>query len=407
LKEFGFFPKEEQGGRMIKSGEFFTEVRRLLPGICFWGYCLGFFCFPDTLRAVESYSVLVENQNVSEVRLQWKDRTVNQWEAVLKAGLEKKAPSIPEQWYAAYALGEYGEAASSVVPVMLERLAYEAGKDDDVRACLLFSLGKIGDESAFPAMVEAFNSEYPIIERTAALTLGVFPEKLKAEGALVLEKMERILKERSPLQIPMAVNCAVTLWGVGEKEKVEVWLEAALFSDREDAFTRDFEVYQAISAIRQIESRYGADGLNACSFENGLSLAESLVGIVQSSSDLDVRLNASETLGLLGNSSIEPLRKIFENGAGLNGEKKVEPRLLEVLAQLDAEHKATQELLFGILKNRGEDALQVSAVRGMLFLPIERREEAVSALVELLNDAEISGAIVTEARLALKKLQKP
>ena len=91
MKEFGFFPKEEQGGRMIKSGEFFTEVRRLLPGICFWGYCLGFFCFPDTLRAVESYSVLVENQNVSEVRLQWKDRTVNQWEAVLKAGLEKKS----------------------------------------------------------------------------------------------------------------------------------------------------------------------------------------------------------------------------------------------------------------------------------------------------------------------------
>lgn len=368
---------------------------------------LAFFsAFPEDALAAEGLAAVERTEDASAPRPQWKERTVRQWESVLKAGLEKNAPSIPEQWYAAYALGEYGAEAVSAVPVMLERLAYDAGKDDDVRACLLFSLGKIGAVAAFPAALEAFESEYPIIERTAALTLGAFPEKLKSDGASAIEKMERILEERSALQIPLAGNCATTLWGVGERGAVASWLSASLFSEREDAFTRNFEIYQALSVVQQLASQYGTDGLSDLTLPEGLSLPEGLIAIVQNSDDLDARLNASEALERLGDASVEPLRSFFEEKASQDSVGKVAGKLLEVLARLDAGNEATQSLILETIGDgKKKEAFRVSAIRSTQFLPVERRADAIAALVGLLNDTEIAGPIVIEARLALKKLQ--
>ncbi len=374
----------------------------LVGGLAFFGCVSG-----EEAAAAESVSVVGEMKNVPEFRPQWKERTVEQWAAVLKAGLEKDAPSIPEQWYAAYALGEYGGEAVPAIPVMLERLAYEAGKDDDVRACLLFSLGKTGNVAAFSAMLEAFDSEYPIIERTAALTLGAFPEKLKSNGSSALKKMERILEERSPIQIPLAANCAATLWGVGERAKVASWLSASMFSEREDAFTRNFEIYQAVSTVRQIASRYGKEDLAELTLNDGFSLAESLVLVAGNSDDLDARLNAAEVLTLLGPLSVEPLRKLFEEKASLETGGSATGKLLEVLVQLDSENESTQKLIFETAGDeKKKEVFRVSAIRGMRFLPEERKADAVAELVGLLNDTEISGPIEIEARLTLKKLQK-
>ncbi|MDO4630353.1 MAG: HEAT repeat domain-containing protein, partial [Planctomycetia bacterium] len=216
-----------------------------------------------------------------------------------KAENSENTPTIREQWYAAYALGEYGTEAVSAVPILLKRLELEAGADDDVRACILFSLGKIGDPSAFSAICDAFDSEYPIMRRTAAISVGFFPELLKKETETVT-KMASILETRSEMELPLATNCAVTLWVLGETETVYDWVSAALASDRKDSFTRNFEIYQALSAVRQILTR---SGLETFSDETD-ALTERITELVQKSRDTDVVLSACEILVQLGEAAI-------------------------------------------------------------------------------------------------------
>lgn len=325
----------------------------------------------------------------------WRSKPAAYWESVLKKALSnsKRKPPIREQWYAAYALGKYGPSAESSVPVLLERLALEAGSDDDVRACIVFSLAQIGDDRAFPEILAALNSEYPIIERTAALALARFPEKL-AKSTEALEKMKSVLAERSGMQLPLASNCAAALWAAGEQKSALGWIQTALRSDREDDFTRNFEIYLALSAVQQILMTGGTDAFS----DDSDALASQLVETAAASRDTDVILAACDALTALGAHAAAPVRDAFST--------KENARLLYVLACTDAASPQTQTLLFQIAADEEKSAkLRTSAIRGLALLPSSCREEAVKTLVAVINAPEITPALASEAQIALKKLQ--
>ncbi len=387
-----------------------SHTRRLVVGAC----VLTFFVAGTVFGA--------ENSADAENFI-WKTQPVEVWASVLEASLEhedekaekavnkskkskkgkkedkekaKNVPTIREQWYAAYALGEYGADAVSAVPVMLKRLELEAGADDDVRACILFSLGKIGDESSFSAICDAFDSEYPIVRRTAAISLGFFPELLKNETETVA-KMVKILEMRSEMELPLAANCAVTLWGVGEVTTVREWLAVAMASDRKDSFTRNFEIYQALSAVRRILGRSGLDTFG----DETAIMTERLTKLVQDSRDTDVVLSASEILVQLGDVSVPAVLE------AVNADESAKnPRLIGVLAQIHGEAEETQEMLLSLLMDTEQgEKVRLAAARGLEFFPEDSRETATSALVEVLNQPEVPTKLATEARLMLKRLQ--
>ncbi len=351
----------------------------------------------------------------------WKTKTVGDWAAVLETAVpeeEKDAnarsiPTIREQWYAAYALGEYGLEARSAVPVLLKRFAHEAGKDDDVRACILYSLGKMQAEDAFPVLLEALESDYPLIARTAALALGKYSERLASpDGEEAVKRMLGILRESSELQIPLAANCAVTLWEAGEKSAVCAWMISALNSERKDAFTRNFEIYQGCSVCLQLTERFGKEEVRT-SFERWTEtgpheplpkapLPEILAELAKSGSDLDVKLIACETLACLGSWAIPAVKKSM--GAPEKTDE-IADRLLYVLAQIDGGSAETAKLLFRIVSDESAPLrARVAAVRGLAFLSKENQKTAAELLVKLLNAAEISDVLAMEARFMLDRL---
>ena len=353
----------------------------------------------------------------------WQTKSVEQWADVLEAAIPedgKKAdahsiPSIREQWYAAYALGEYGQEALSAVPVLLKRFAHEAGKDDDVRACILYSLGKMQAEEAFPVLCEALESDYPLIVRTAALALGRFPKPLaSSEGEEAVKMMRSILRERSELQIPLAANCAVTLWATGKREAVCEWMVSALTSERKDAFTRNFELYQGISVCLMIAESTETEELRSF-FEHWTadraddripehSLPGLLADLAARGEDADVKLLACETLAKLGSWALPAVREAMGEPESL---KTLDGHLLSVWVQLSVDHSETQELLFRIvLDSNAPERVRISAVRGLRFLPDEQKKTAADLLVKLLNDAAVSDVLAMEARLMLDRLTK-
>ena len=351
----------------------------------------------------------------------WKTKTVGEWAAVLETAvpepsIETDARSIPtirEQWYAAYALGEYGQEALSAVPVLLKRFAHEAGKDDDVRACILYSLGKMQAEDAFPILLEALESDYPLIARTAALALGRYPERLASpNGKEAVKRMLGLLRESSDLQIPLVANCAVTLWGAGEKTAVCEWLISALNSERKDAFTRNFEIYQGCSVCLQLTERFGKEDVRT-SFESWTetgpkeplpknSLPEILAELAKSGSDLDVKLIACETLASLGSWVLPAVQKSMGDPEKTD---EIADRLLYVLAQIDGGSAETAKLLFRIVSEESAPLrVRTAAVRGLVFLSKEKQKTAAELLVKLLNAAEVSDVLAMEARFMLDRL---
>lgn len=366
---------------------FSPSILRALPRILL-AFCLG--CVGILASAAD------DSQPV------WRSKSVAQWADVLKQkDSAARTPSIREQWYAAYALGQYGPDAVSAVPVMLERLERDAGKDDDVRACILYSLGLIGAPETFPAVLEAFGSPYPIIQRTAAGVLARFPEQI-AKNPEIIRSMNAILEERAETQFPLAANCAVTLWAIGQKETVSTWLSASLNSDRKNDFTRNFEIYQALSVFHQIMAAAFSDSspssADVFSAEESSDFARRLTVLVEESSDLDVVLSACEALVSLGSFSVEPVREAFGKSAN--------PRLLFILAQTDSDSEETRALLLKALADAGNEIpLRTAAARGLQFLPAAGRAEAVSVLVALINDEATPASLSDEARFLLKKLQ--
>ncbi len=234
------------------------------------------------------------------------------------------------------------------------------------------------------------------MRRTAAISLGFFPELLKKETEIVAN-MTAILNTRSEMELPLAANCAVTLWILGETQTVQKWLVNASASDQKDSFTRNFEIYQALSAIRQILMRSGLDAFG----DETLALTKRLAELVQKSRDTDVALSACEILVQLGSASTPAVLE------AVNAEESVKnPRLVWVLAQIHGEAEETRKMLLSLLTDTEQDEdVRLAATRGMAFLPPNFRETATSALVEVLNQPDVPAKLATEARLTLKRLQ--
>ncbi len=326
----------------------------------------------------------------------WRSKPVSAWVSVLEKSVSnaKRKPPIREQWYAAYALGMYGPDAKSAVPVLLKRLALDAGSDDDVRACIVYALAQIGDEKAFSSILEMLDSPYPIIERTAALALARFPKQL-AQSSDALKKMKSVLSESSTLQLPLAANCAAALWAANEHEDVLAWIQKALRSEREDDFTKNFELYLAISVVQQILDSEGTDAFAQKSEE----IASLLAATLTLSRDTDVILACCDALIQLKKHAVPAVMESYE--------KKENSRLLYVLACTDADSEKTQNLLFRTVSDAEKNVkLRVSAIRGLAFLPQERWEDAQKQLVSLINDPEITPTLANEAQIVLKQFGK-
>ncbi|MBQ6109610.1 MAG: HEAT repeat domain-containing protein [Thermoguttaceae bacterium] len=325
----------------------------------------------------------------------WQSKPVEHWTKILASALEKqneKAPSVREQWYAAYSLGKYAKEAESAVPVLLERLQLDAGEDDDVRACILLTLALIGDKEAVPAILKEVDSEYPIMRRTAVLALRKFPKEL-AEDAQTVEKLEQILKSHAETEQALATNCAAALWLVGKQDAVLAWIGQTLTLDKEFNYVRNTEIYQTLAAIHLILEDSGPETFG----ENAEKLGENLVELVQKTPDADSALSACEILVKLGPAALPSVQKV-ENIA-----KK--PRLLSVLAALDSENPETQTLVLATVEDSAASLpCRIAAIRGTLHFPEAQRPAAADVLVKILNEPDTDPVIANEARLTLKKL---
>ncbi len=325
----------------------------------------------------------------------WHSKPVEHWTKVLESALEKpkgKAPSVREQWYAAYSLGKYAQEAESAVPVLLERLQLDAGEDDDVRACILLTLALIGDREAVPAILNEVDSEYPIMRRTAVLALRKFPKEL-AEDLETVEKLEKILKSHAETEQALATNCAAALWLVGKREAVLAWIGQTLVLDKEFNYARNTEIYQTLAAIHLILGDSGPETFG----EDSGALAEKLTELVQKTPDADSALSACEILAELGPAALPAVQKV-ENIA-------TKPRLLSVLAAIDSENSETQTLVLATVEDSAASLpCRIAAIRGTLHFPQTQRAAATDLLVKILNDPDTDPVIANEARLTLKKL---
>lgn len=320
--------------------------------------------------------------------LAWQKKTPDQWAAVLSAALEdgpeSKRPAIRDQWYAAYALGEYGSEGLSPanVDVLLARFAKDLGQDDYVRAAVALTLGKSGDPRVVSVLTEALNSDYVAIRRSAANALGLLG-KQAADAVPVLEKTVKEDKDATARS-----NAAVALWSIAQSP------EALEYVRRTLAMEKALDIYHGASALVRMQGELPETDVTA--------LAERLVVLTALAKiqEQDTARLCVDALVRLGKPAAETVRKAFQ--AETNDTAKA--RLLTVLVSVDESETLTEELLeLASPKNDVPDVLRIAAIRGLRRAAPEKQEAVKALMVEWTKDTEAPRNVVHEATLILSQ----
>lgn len=319
----------------------------------------------------------------------WQKRTVEDWTKVLQKSLEEtERPSMGDQWYAAYALGQYGSSARSAVPVLCRRLRKDWGEDDYVRAAAAHSLGEIGDLRAVKSLVRELDSEYVAVLRHTALALGMLGEKVKEENPKVLEKLLTLLESSSDGTV--RANAAIALWKIGRHPAILPFLEKELTS------SKTLEVYQGVSVVIELAPEWRE--------EEKKRFVPLLIPPMASRhpQEQDTARICMEGLISLGETAIPVVETALENAV----EKKYRSRLVYVLGKMD-NRVERKDFLLRIVTDRSEsEDVRVSALRGLESGCVERNEEIRETIVKMINDSGTSPRLVHEATLILKSLEK-
>ena len=358
-----------------------------------------FFCFFSFSVSLAFTVILHAAGTEKELAppLRWQMRTVAQWSAVLEASFSDSPPSEPDQWFAAYALGQYGAEAKSAVPLLIRRLEQELLEGDYyIRAAAARSLGMIGDGKAVPALAELLETElakspkeqYPAILRNAAWALGAFGKKIPPTNTKVIAALKNLLKSgHSANDAPARGAAAVALWKIAKDESALAAIREMLVSPKWSP--KSMEIYQGALAAAEIGPELG---------KNASVMAEILAQRLLSK-DQDVSRACAEALCALGKAAASPVKEAYEK----QKDPAVRARLLAVLAAVDAKAEFPRFLkLAGDV--READAVRISAIRGMKTPPAEFRKEAKNVFVSVINDKTSSPGVVREAAAVLKEM---
>ncbi|MDO4576069.1 MAG: HEAT repeat domain-containing protein [Planctomycetia bacterium] len=349
---------------------------------------------------------------VSAQDLVWQSRPPKAWSEVLSGALQAKPderPLIRQQWYAAYALGQYGKEASGAVEVLLKRLAVDQGQDDYVRAAVALALGQIGDRKSVPALMEAFsqNPAYPAIRRNAVKALGMFGNWAKEERSDVVALLQNAM-ENDP-DMGVRTNAAAALWSVDKNPAVMEFVRKRLES------SEALDVYQGAVVASALANVW----------EDSAALARLLIppiatvhpreqNMAQRRAETsprggrlgtwlaqDTARMCTEALGKLGPDAVPVVREAFEKSQNATSRS----RYLRALAAMDSTIPTMELLLKLTVDEKEPQAVRIEAVRGLRRVLPEKRDEAKKAAIQVVNDPNAPSALVYESAQTLKWIE--
>jgi HEAT repeat protein len=174
----------------------------------------------DTQIKIEAIKALAarQAQGVSKDLLEMLDDDNQQirlesWKALSQVATEKDLSLMISLWLKTDSAGELKAAEDAIVAVgrkipsekqpgktILAKM--DSAKNDDVKASLYQALGRIGDESALPALKEVLGSDNRTIRNAAIRGLSYWPNDELVEGLMVIasgdgEYLDRLLAMRA------------------------------------------------------------------------------------------------------------------------------------------------------------------------------------------------------------------
>lgn len=313
--------------------------------------------------------------------LHWQSQPVSAWAAVLDSAFSDEPAPLTRQWYAAYALGQYGEKAKSAVPAMITRLETAFDRDNYVRAAVARSLGMIGDLRAVPALMEAVTQaaakDDESVLRNAAWALGTFGGSGVSEN--VVPVLEPLLTHDD---IQTRAAAAAALWHIIRHEAALETLVALLRSSNAN------EIYEGAMAVAQ----YGT------TFRGQTAVITPLVARLRSANP-DVPPACQEALCSMGKPVIPAVKAALSKTT----EPAARARLVAVLGTLDA--RANTAMLLELADNAAQaEAVRIAAVRAIRFFPPGELDTARETLVRIINDTTSPPGLVREAAALMKML---
>ena len=133
----------------------------------------------------------------------WQGQAARQW------AQQFAHEDVRAQWYAAYALGQIGPQAPGVVIEPLVEILGDRGRDEYVRDCAAWALGRIGSgtQPVVDVLIETLRSTLPSVRRNSSRALGdLGPAAGPAIPALV-----ELLEDQDA---SVRANAAVALWKI-------------------------------------------------------------------------------------------------------------------------------------------------------------------------------------------------
>ncbi len=326
-----------------------------------------------------------------EPRLHWQTKGVTAWAAVLETAFsDSDAATMTDQWYAAYALGQYEAEAKAAVPGLVKRLGTAFDDDTYVRAAAARSLGLIGDPQAVPALAEAIPAaltvleanpdvDYEAILRNAAWALGAFGKKA-ADTPEAVVALETLLKHPDP---QTRAEAAGALWKISRHNVAFRTLIAMLKSKASQ------NTYHAAMVVTQIGPQWGEKAAGPVS--------EALTANLETQPDQDTARACEEALCAVGPMAVPTVKTAYA------GQKNAaaRARMLAVLGTLAAAKETP--LFLKILADADEpEAVRIAAVRAVPHFPAAAKETARDALVGIINDKTSPPDLVREAAEVMK-----
>jgi HEAT repeat protein len=286
----------------------------------------------------------------------WQGRTARQWAEQLAQ------PDARAQWYAAYALGQIGPPPRGYPTVgsgPLLEILQDRGRDEYLRGCAAWALGRIGSpaEPIVKVLIETLQSKHLSVRRNSPRALGNLgaaghgPESARQ----AIPPLVELLADQDP---EVRTGAAVALWKIARHSSaIPTLAEMAQRQDGPGA-------YQAVVALGEI----AAD-------------AEEVVPLLVAAlrhTDPDVRRAAARSLGQVGSPATALLKPALSDS-----DAEVCRTAVEALGWMGP---AAVPELTDALKNESPAARRAAARALGRLGPAA--ESAEAALIEALRDAD-------------------